>query len=914
MIYLPAIIAVLVSSAMVPVSMWLARKFGTMDQADARKIHIAPTPRLGGIAIIAGTICGVLGTVAYGSWSGVVIPDELLRKLIAICGAGLFIFAVGLFDDLRTISSRFKLVALLGAAATVCGGGVLLSDFILGGKSLLHLGWTSWPVTMLWIVGVAVALNFIDGLDGLAGGIALLCSATAAMFLAGGGNVTAAILPISLSGALVGFLFYNWHPAKTFMGDCGSMTIGFLLASTIVLANALEGTMEGFILPSLALGIPLLDTALTIFRRRYLQRRSMFAAERGHIHHRLLDRGLSHPQTVMVLHLVSLAAVCIGCVSLLFEDWATLGGLALLIPLYWGLLQLAGSMRTNEMMTALRTKRDFDRTARRYRSTFEDMQLEFHHVKNFSQWWEGVCRAAHRLEFINVTLKMPAGNEAQSTTDSEREREFNWTTDCPQLPLCDAVKASIPVMVTDADGPTATLSVQIAATHSLESAGQRLALFSRLITEYSISRIRTAEQAAFKRRKQLRAIQHSLAGRRSELANDGQFANLRVAVVHDFLYTYCGAERVLEQIIKVVPHCDVYSLFDFMPEDQRGFLQGKTVTTSLIQKLPFARRMHRNYLPLMPFAVEQMDLSGYDLIISSSYLAAKGVLTGPDQLHVSYCHSPVRFAWDLHHHYLNEAGLGFGPKGLLARAILHYIRSWDVRSSLGVDQFIANSRFVARRIQKVYRRKAVTIHPPVDTSRFILNDASREDFYLVVGRMVPYKRTDLIVETFRDLPDRKLVVIGEGPEMNKVRALAGPNVEILGFLETAKVIDYMQRAKALIFAAEEDFGILPVEALACGTPVIAFGRGGVTETVIEGEHGVYFDQQTPESIVEAIDRFESESDFGKFSPAACRARSMQFSTERFTDEFKALLRRRIEKKWPVQNKAVVEKASDPQLV
>ncbi len=338
----------------------------------------------------------------------------------------------------------------------------------------------------------------------------------------------------------------------------------------------------------------------------------MFAAERGHIHHRLLDRGLSHPQAVMVLHLVSLAAVCIGCVSLLFEDWATLGGLALLIPLYWGLLQLAGSMRTNEMMTALRTKRDFDRTARRYRSTFEDMQLEFHHVKNFSQWWEGVCRAAHRLEFINVNLRLPGADGSDSAVDCERE--LRWNTDCPKLPLCNSVRASIPVLITDADGPTATISVQIAAPHSLESAGQRLALFSRLITEYSIAKVRKLE-AESRRLRQLRSTKNSGAQVNLSdltLLDTSEFARLRVAVVHDFLYTYAGAERVLEQIINIVPHCDLYAVFDFLSDGERKFLQQKRATTTFIQKLPLARKFYRYYLPFMPLAIEQLNLSNYD--------------------------------------------------------------------------------------------------------------------------------------------------------------------------------------------------------------------------------------------------------------------------------------------------------------
>jgi len=906
MVYLPALIAFAVSILTVPLSIWIARRFDTLDRADARKVHTSPTPRLGGIAIIAGLMCGVFGTFVYRQISGATFSTGFDRQLFAICGAGLFIFIVGLIDDIRSVSSRFKLIALCGAAATVCGSGIALGDIVLAGHTVFAFHSVSWLVTILWIVGVAVAINFIDGLDGLAGGLTLMSAAIVSFFLVTSGLASDAVLPLALCGGIAGFLFFNWHPARTFMGDCGSLSIGFFLASSMAMANPAVGTMRGLVLPSLAISIPILDAFLTMFRRRYLQRRSMFSAERGHIHHRLLDRGLSHPQAVIAIHLVSIMAVGIGFVALSFNGMATFGGLTLLIPLFWGALQLAGSVRTTEMVHALRTKREIDRTSKRHRATFEDMQLEFHHVKNFSQWWEGVCRAGDRLDFVHVTLRMPVSiNDASEPKGNDRE--MNWATENSELAMLEQMKASLPVAISDLEGAAASLTVQIAATKSMESAGERLALFARLMTENSIAKVRKIEQnVSLLKRKHRRGgqVKSSLSAdwmhdfETGLLPSDGQFGHLRVAIVHDFLYTYCGAERVVEQLINVFPHCDLFSLFDFLPDSQRGFLQGKSVTTSFIQGLPFARKKHRNYLPLMPLAIEQLDVSDYDLVISSSYLAAKGIITGPDQLHISYCHSPVRYAWDLHHHYLDEAGLGFGPKGLLARTILHYIRSWDIRSSMGVDQFIANSKFVARRIKKVYRRGASVVYPPVDTKLFTLNEGSRDDFYLVAGRMVPYKRTDLIVRAFQDMPDRKLVVIGEGPDFIKAQELAGPNVTFLGFQEADVLVDYMQRAKALIFAAEEDFGIVPVEALSCGTPVIAFGRGGVTETVIDGEHGVLFDRQTLESLTDAIERFESQRDFGKFSPHACRQRSLMFANEEFVVSITDAVKRWTSQKWP----------------
>ncbi len=363
----------------------------------------------------------------------------------------------------------------------------------------------------------------------------------------------------------------------------------------------------------------------------------------------------------------------------------------------------------------------------------------------------------------------------------------------------------------------------------------------------------------------------------------------RIAVVHDWLPVYAGAERVLEQILNVYPEADIFSLLDFIPEGQRGFLQNKPVTTSFIQRLPGARKKYRSYLPIMPLAVEQLDVSGYDLVISSSYAVAKGVITGPDQLHVCYCHSPIRYAWDMQNQYLSEAGLT-GFRGMFARMLLHYMRMWDLRTSHGVNTFIANSQFISRRIRKVYGRESAVIYPPVDTNTFSPN-GSKNDFYLTVSRMVPYKRVDLIVEAFSKMPDKQLVVIGDGPDFKKIKALAGPNVEMLGYQYPESLVGYMQHARAVVFAAEEDFGIVPVEAQSCGTPVIAFGKGGVTETVIPGETGVFFQEQTVESLCDAVRDFEANR--GRICPERCRRHADRFSVARFRQQFEAF----VEREW-----------------
>lgn len=371
---------------------------------------------------------------------------------------------------------------------------------------------------------------------------------------------------------------------------------------------------------------------------------------------------------------------------------------------------------------------------------------------------------------------------------------------------------------------------------------------------------------------------------------------MKIAIVADWLTTYAGSERVLEQMIACFPEADVFAVVDFVPAAERGFLQGKHPQTTFIQKLPGARKYARHYLPLMPLAIEQLDLSAYGLILSSSHAVAKGVIVGPDQLHISYVHSPIRYAWDLQHQYLRESGLEKGLRSWLVRLLLHRIRLWDQRTQYGVDEFIANSGFIARRIHRVYGRAATVIYPPVDVAAFSLQ-ADKEDFYLAASRLVPYKRMDLIVEAFNRMPDKKLVMIGDGPDMEKIRVKAGANVKVMGYQPFAVLRDYMQRAKAFVFAAEEDFGITPVEAQACGTPVIAFGKGGALETVrglgvVDAKPtGIFFKAQTRAAIVDAVSEFERHGT--SFDPVAIRQNAEAFSTESFRDRYTAFVRKSV---------------------
>jgi glycosyltransferase involved in cell wall biosynthesis len=354
---------------------------------------------------------------------------------------------------------------------------------------------------------------------------------------------------------------------------------------------------------------------------------------------------------------------------------------------------------------------------------------------------------------------------------------------------------------------------------------------------------------------------------------------VKIAIVHEWLEHYAGSERVLEQLLKCYPDAALYAVVDFLGEDERRFLDGRPVRTSFIQKLPGARKRFRNYLQLMPIAVEQFDLSGYDLVISSNHAVAKGVLTGPKQVHVSYVHSPMRYAWDLQAQYLRESGLERGLKSLYVRWVLHKMRLWDANSANGVDVFVANSTYIARRIRKAYRREAVVVAPPVAVQAFTPGAGPREGF-LVASRFVPYKRVELIVRAFARMPQHRLTVVGAGTNAALVRQAAGDaaNITLRPPVGHGELVGLMQSARAVVFAAEEDFGITMVEAQACGTPVIAFGEGGARDIIGE-DTGVLFEAQTEAAIIAAVGRFEAR----EISPQACRDNALRFSEALFRE-------------------------------
>lgn len=364
---------------------------------------------------------------------------------------------------------------------------------------------------------------------------------------------------------------------------------------------------------------------------------------------------------------------------------------------------------------------------------------------------------------------------------------------------------------------------------------------------------------------------------------------MKVALVTDWLTSYAGSEKVEEAILGLFPEADVYTCVYDREAFKGTRFEQHNVRQSFIARLPKAIKHYQKYLPLMPLAIEQLDMSGYDLVISSSHAVAKGVITGPDQLHICYCHSPIRYAWDFQHQYLVESGMGKGLKGLLVKYLLHRLRIWDVRTAPGVDHFIANSAYIARRIRKVYRRDADVIHPNVAVDDFSVV-SEKDDFYLAASRLVPYKRIALIVEAFTKMPDKKLVVIGSGEQKEQIKKILTPNITFLGHQPFDVLKQHLEKAKAFIFAAEEDFGIIPIEAQACGTPVIAYGRGGALETVQDGRTGMLFGEQSIVGIINEVNRFESEG--VSCTPEQIRQHAETFSSQRFDDEFARYVRER----------------------
>lgn len=374
--------------------------------------------------------------------------------------------------------------------------------------------------------------------------------------------------------------------------------------------------------------------------------------------------------------------------------------------------------------------------------------------------------------------------------------------------------------------------------------------------------------------------------------------SLKIAIIHDWSVGYGGSEKCVESFTNLFPDADTFMLFDFLNEEERKIIfKDKKPGTSFIQNLPFARGNYRKYLPLFPCAIEEFDLSGYDLIISSSHAVAKGVLTNSNQLHICYCHTPIRYAWDLTHQYLKESNLTRGIKGFFAKAFLHYIRIWDISTANRPDHYIANSNYIAERIKKIYNREAIVINPPVDINKFEFSE-KKDNYYLTASRFVPYKKVDIIAEAFSLMPDKKLIIVGNGPDEEKVKAKAGKNVKFVGYQTCERLKDLFKKAKAFVFAAEEDFGITIIEAMSCGTPVIALKKGGTAATVIDGINGIHFNDQTALSIKDAVERFENKKNIFDYKSIA--EYTKQFDRKIFEDKIKKFIEEKVAEKFKNQ--------------
>jgi glycosyltransferase involved in cell wall biosynthesis len=362
---------------------------------------------------------------------------------------------------------------------------------------------------------------------------------------------------------------------------------------------------------------------------------------------------------------------------------------------------------------------------------------------------------------------------------------------------------------------------------------------------------------------------------------------MRIAIVHDWCPNFRGGERVLAELCRMFKGAEVFTLFDFLsPEEKEQHFPGVVFHTSIANRIPKVRKFYRSLFPICPFLMEQFDVTGYDAVISSSAAFARGVLTRPDQPHLCYVHSPIRYAWDEQFSYFQQGGIGFGPKGLLFRYLVHRLRIWDMRTAHGPDLMLANSTYVRSRIRRIYGTDAQVVFPPVPVDELEFS-SEKDDYYVTASFLAPYKRTDLVIGAFNAMPEKRLLVVGDGQQVRALRALAGPNVEFTGFLPRADYVKAVSRAQALVFAGCEDFGIALAEAQAYGTPLIAFGRGGATDIVrplgmADKPTGILFRRQTVEAVIDAVERFEASR--GALLSSACRENAMRFAPERFARE------------------------------
>lgn len=369
---------------------------------------------------------------------------------------------------------------------------------------------------------------------------------------------------------------------------------------------------------------------------------------------------------------------------------------------------------------------------------------------------------------------------------------------------------------------------------------------------------------------------------------------IKVAIVHDWLVNFGGAERVVLEMLEIFPQADIFTLV-YDKKKMSKYFPSEKIHTSFVQKIPFSKRIYTKLLNIMPKAFEEFDLTNYDLVLSSSSCCAKGVITSPTTPFIAYIHSPMRYAWDLYFDYRKRSGK---LTQFFMKKWIPQIRQWDFISSQRIDCILANSTYISKRIKKFWNQDSTVVYPPVDTNRLSPNGKKSEDFYVAFSRFVPYKRIDLAIEACGQLK-KELVVIGSGSQEAELKELAvkynsqGSKISFTGRISDEEVKDYLQKCKALIFCAEEDFGIIPVETQACGRPVIAFGKGGALETVVNDKTGVFFDEQTKESLINAINKFEKLYDDNKFDVETIVNNANKFSSETFKNQIIKIVEKMI---------------------
>jgi UDP-N-acetylmuramyl pentapeptide phosphotransferase/UDP-N-acetylglucosamine-1-phosphate transferase len=474
--------AMLVAVLATPIVTRIARAMRVVDEPNVRKIHAAAIPRLGGAAIVFAVLAFSLPILFLDNAIGQAFRRDQVQFIVLMAG-GLFMFAVGLADDLVGLRARVKLLAQLAAALAVCASGTRIESVVVEGLVTIDFGWLSWPITVFWIVGITNALNLIDGLDGLAAGISVIVCGVIATFALYEEQVFMAVLMLSVVGGLLGFLFLNFNPARIFMGDCGSLFLGFVISASSVRSAEKAATVVGLALPFVALGVPIFDTLFSILRRT-LQRRGIMSPDRGHIHHRLLQLGFKQHQVAILIYLVTLITGGLGLFMIFVRGagmLAIFGGVLVLLLLAF---RAVGAVRFRETLAAVRHNRSIARQVLEQRHAFEDVDLRARDAKTFDQWWGALCLAADKLEFLKLSLDMPTGDGGVRT--------LLWRRAAPLGPPCPSLAMSMPIRP-QGDGPALRAEIEVYVNGSVESAGRRVSLFGRLIDEHRIADLPAGE-------------------------------------------------------------------------------------------------------------------------------------------------------------------------------------------------------------------------------------------------------------------------------------------------------------------------------------------------------------------------------------------------------------------------------------